>query len=107
MKLLQILGKTALSLGLGYLAYFVMVRGIGDWHFRYQPAPEGIRKALEWDQRDPEYYAALARSFQRSVGEGNPEEIVKLYEKWETAEPGTGRAEKAVEWRTRLEQTPK
>ncbi|MBI1955466.1 MAG: tetratricopeptide repeat protein [Acidobacteria bacterium] len=81
LRFLQILSKIVLSLGLGYCAYLVALRGIADWHFRYQPAPEGIRKAMEWAQANPEYSAALARSLQRSVGEGNPEETVKLYEK--------------------------
>ena len=58
-----------------------MVRGIADWHFRYQPAPEGIRKAMAWAPANPEYSAALARSLQRSVGAGRPEEIIELYQK--------------------------
>jgi tetratricopeptide (TPR) repeat protein len=37
------------------------------------------------------------------------ERLVALYESWDAAEPGKGYAEKAAEWRTRLEatQTPK
>ena len=33
--------------------------------------------------------------------------VVTLYETWDAAEPGKGHAEKAAEWRVKLEETPK
>ncbi|MBI4458604.1 MAG: tetratricopeptide repeat protein [Acidobacteria bacterium] len=95
MRLLRISFKFVVSLALAYCAYLVFLRGMADWHFRYQPAPEGIERAIEWLPQNPEYYAALARSLERSVGEGTPEQITSFYRR--ATQFGSSRANYWVE----------
>ena len=77
---LDISVRILLSLGLLYCAFLVTTRAVAQWYFR-QPAPEGVRKAIEWDPQNPMYYAALARVLERSLKGAELSEVIRLYEK--------------------------
>lgn len=73
--------RIGLSLGLLYCIYLVSTRAIGLWYFRYQAPPGGIKKAIQWDPKNPEYYDALGRFYERALVEADLEESIRNYEK--------------------------
>jgi len=58
--------RVALSLGLLISIYLVTTRAVALWYFR-EGSPEAVRKALQWDPRNPQYHVVLARLLQFST----------------------------------------
>lgn len=72
--------RIALSLGLLCSIYLVFTQAVAAWFFR-QGTPEGVRKAIQWDPRNPDYYASLARLVQLGLADGDVGVALHLYEK--------------------------
>ena len=70
--------RILLSVGLIYGMHLVTRRAIAEWYLR-QPSVDAIRKAVEWDPKNPSYHADLARVLHRSF-EGDLNETIQLYE---------------------------
>ncbi len=79
-----------LSLGLAGGIYLAATRGVAQWNFLREP-PEGLRRAIAWDSRNPMYYTALARVQERSLQGADPQELIRLYEKAVQLSPGRAR----------------
>ncbi len=97
--------RIALSFGLLYSIYLVSTRAVALSYFR-QGSPEGVRKAVQWDPRNSEYYIRRARLMQYGLEEGNTGEAIRLYEKTVQLSPHNAdywaELAKAYEWVGRL-----
>ncbi len=71
--------RGVLSLGLLCAIYLVTTRAVALWYFR-QGSPEAVRKALQWDPRNPQYHVVLARLLQLSAEGEILGETIRLYE---------------------------
>src|SRR5712692_10482780 len=72
--------RGCVSLGLLCCAYLVTTQAVAEWYFQ-EGTLEGLRKAIQWNSRNSEYYVTLARVLTNSVEGADVHEVIHLYEK--------------------------
>ena len=76
-----VLARGLVSAGLLWAVCSVGWITMGEWYARQQ-TEESLARAIGWDPTNATHYAARARALQDSIGSGEAEEVVRL---WETA----------------------
>jgi tetratricopeptide (TPR) repeat protein len=76
---LDLLIRVCISAGLLFGVCLVAAQGIAEWHF-HQNSSEGLRRAIQWDPGNAEYYVARARILQFSLEGVDINEVIHLQE---------------------------
>ena len=69
-----------LSIVLTLCAYLVFAQAVAGWYSQKETA-ERVRRAIQWEPWNPDYYADLARILQRPLKDGDLPEVILLYQR--------------------------
>jgi len=71
--------RAILATALLFASYLVVRQAVAAWYFE-QPLPQGARKAIAWDPRNPEYYAGLGSYYLQALEDYDAAEAARLLE---------------------------